>query len=247
MRWWAKGGPKSYDWHVAGGPQVPNVDPGGQVLRYWLLQHPHVTANLVWAQAHPELGGTDVRGIHLGAPTYLVYDNWTDTMKIELEVAVFYAWEYMHQGTAWFNGEHLPVVPSNQLTLSDHEGVWTLLSEEDAWKLYLSTVAQSLALEIGGFVPWSIANYTTSDLAVLLNSATMFQVGYHDWQYTDPDLKVHSANGYFVSGSLAAPANENFDFSSSHFGQIVGKMADSGGRDRSDPMACWRSGMVISQ
>ena len=38
-----------------------------------------------------------------------------------------------------------------------------------------------------------------------------FCEGYHDWQSTDPDLKVHNANGYFVSESLAAPANENFD------------------------------------
>jgi hypothetical protein len=65
--------------------------------------------------------------------------------------------------------------PPNQITLADTDDPKTGLSEGDAWPLFVSHVAYSLAGEIGGWTGWSITGYSSDQLAILLDSREMFQ------------------------------------------------------------------------
>lgn len=213
--WWTKwvehNGPKPFDWTGLVEPGVTGIAKDGKVLEAWLQLYPHVSANLVWAELAPKLGVKDPWGMPVGVVTHLSYPNWTDAMKGELHIAVYHAWKYLHDGAASFGGPDLPAIAKNQMTLKDKEGAQTLLSHDDAWKLYLATVAHSLAVELGGFVPWSIVNDKASDLAVLLNAATMYDyIGGKSWYVSD--VAVRSESGYFIRDVLPAPPTLNFEF-----------------------------------
>jgi hypothetical protein len=213
IRWQEKGGPTPFNWKQQ--CNIQTLDPalpdgGGKVLECWLAQHTNVRSHIVWDEVDPLAGGLDPYGTHYGKVTTLSYQNWTQTMKLQLGAAFFFAYEYLHNGTTWFNGQWLPPYPPNQLTLQDSEGAYTVVAHDDAWQLYLGTIAHSLALEVGGFVPWSIVNYKGSDLDVLLNSKSMFNATYLSWYYTDKDIR--SAVGYFVEDMVPPPPTTNFEF-----------------------------------
>lgn len=210
-RWEENNGPKPFDWTGLVEPGVTGITKDGKVLEAWLELYPHVGANLVWAELNPNLGVKDPWGMQVGVVTHLAYPNWTAAMKDELHVAVYHAWKYLHDGATSFGGPVLPAIAKNQMILKDKEGAKTLLSHDDAWKLYLATVAHSLAVELGGFVPWSIVNDKASDLAVLLNAATMFNhIGGMSWYVSD--VAVRSESGYFIHDVLPAPPTLNFEF-----------------------------------
>src|SRR6185436_13253827 len=80
--------------------------------------------------------------------------------------------------------------PRNTLTLADTDPATTVISEPDAWDLYLTYVAYSLAAEIGGWTSWSIAGYSNDDLALLLDSRKMFQ-----WNNARNGYEIHEGNG----------------------------------------------------
>jgi len=80
--------------------------------------------------------------------------------------------------------------PRNTLTLADTDPPTTVISEPDAWDLYLTYVAYSLAAEIGGWTSWSIAGYSNDDLAMLLDSRKMFQ-----WNNARNGYEIHEGNG----------------------------------------------------
>ncbi len=214
-KWVEKGGPQHWNWAGHVEPGITAIGEDGKVLRAWLDLHPNVASNLVWAELDPTLGSKDPWGMPAGAVTHLSYPYWTDFMKYQLNIAVFRAWQYLNSGAASFNGTPLPPIAKNRMTLADHEGSTTLLNRDDAWNLYLGTVAHSLAVEIGGFVPWSITNYKLSDLSVLLNAVTMYDhIGGLSWYVTTTETR--SASGYFVHQVLPAPPVVNFNFMLEH-------------------------------
>lgn len=50
---------------------------------------------------------------------------------------------------------------------------WVSITARDAESMYIAEVAHSLAIELGGFVPWSVTGYDDESLAVLFDSGTM--------------------------------------------------------------------------
>jgi hypothetical protein len=203
-RWQKNGGPAPFDFKAACGAWISGIDPDGQVLECWLGLHPDVAQHLVWEEVNPANGSVTAKA----------YPNWTDDQKIELHVAVFWAWEWMHGGLDWFNGEYLFDPPENQITLQDCQYVRTGLTHDAAWKLYLGTVGHSLAVELGGFVPWSVVGYSDADLDILFNSKSLYQAG----KYVSPGT-VNCANstftfiGYVVNPAvIPAPATTTFQF-----------------------------------
>jgi hypothetical protein len=214
IQWQANGGPKHFDWKTKCGYNnlwdggLPDVE--GKVLNCWLNLNPHVAANIVWAELDPNEGPRDQYGVQMGVVSQLSYQNWTPAMQQDLYFAFFYAFEYLHKGTSWFNGTYLPPYPQNLNTVADNDWVVTDLSHSDAWNLYIGTIAHSLALEIGGFVPWSVVNYKASDLAVLFNSVTMYSAGYRQWTASPGQKK--SAAGYFIDNMIPAPPTTTFEF-----------------------------------
>jgi hypothetical protein len=167
VRWQEDGGGQPFDWGAACGRGISGIDAGGQVLTCWLAQHPAVAQALVW------------RDIDLatGVITDRAYPDWTETEKILLNQAVYFAWSWLNGGLEAFLGEFLPDPPANQIPLTDCQRAMTGLTRDAAWKLYLGTVAHSLAVEIGGFVPWSIAGYVPSELETLFHARHFYREG----------------------------------------------------------------------
>lgn len=170
MSWWDKDKPQHWDWNGCK-PKPQKIDAWGEVLHCWLKEHPKVRNAISW----------DELDMSTGNVTTIKYDSWSDMRRIELDVAFFYAWEWMHGGLDWFNGEWIQDPPPNLVTFQPGESALTIMGKEDAWRLYRGLIAQSLAVEIGGFVPWSVSNYSTEDLEQIFSSKGIFTAGEHVW------------------------------------------------------------------
>jgi hypothetical protein len=122
-------------------------------LADWLPQHSGVMNALFWEQApHTPTGGP-----------YLLWDqSRKDDLRFAFDAAV------THQPTG------LQDPPPNRIHVADHDGARTVLSPDDAWRIYVTTVAQSLAVEIEKRVAWSIAGSPANELAMLFDSRQFF-------------------------------------------------------------------------
>lgn len=203
VRWQEGGGGPAFDWKAACGSWIGSIGPFGEVLTCWLALHPQVAQHLVWEEVDPTSG----------AVTAKPYSAWTGEQKTQLNAAFYQAWAWLDGGLDWFGGEYLLDPPTNQITLLDCQEAVTGLTREQAWKLYLGTVAHSLALEIGGFVPWSIAGYAPVDLDVLLHAKSFFNAGKLEYFTKDCAGSEVSFIGYSVTADvLPAPATKTFEF-----------------------------------
>jgi hypothetical protein len=125
----------------------------------WLNDHLPIAASIVWE---------DSAGAHGWA-----FWNWRQ--KAELDQAFNLAWDRTP----------IPVadVPPNQAFLADDDQPTTILAPADAWAYFKASVAQSLAIEIGGLwgpratrrKSWSILAYHPDQLAQLFDSREMFR------------------------------------------------------------------------
>ena len=202
-RWREAGGPEPFDWQAACGEGVDHVGPTGAVLSCWLDQHPNVAQRIVWETIDPLTG----------AVTALAYPDWSSSRKLDLSVAFWAAYVWLDHGLGLFLGDDPVDPPVNQIPLVDCAYVSTGLTDQAAWRLYLGTVAHSLALEIGGFVPWSVTGYEAADLETLFHSKYMFQAGRLTYDtYECPGGEV-DFTGYTVDGPvIPAPATTTFEF-----------------------------------
>lgn len=202
-RWLDDGGPQHWDWQAACGDDVTHVGPTGDVLFCWLDQHPDVAQRIVWELVDHATG--DV--------TPVAYPNWSFSRKLDLAVAFWEAYHWLENGLGFFLGQVPTDPPVNQIPLADCSYVYTGLTDQAAWKLYVGTVAHSLALEIGGFVPWSVTGYTVTDLETLFHSKYMFDAGHtlgSTFQCANSQIDF---TGYVVDGPvIPAPATTTFEF-----------------------------------
>lgn len=99
-----------------------------------------------------------------GAANQLAYAQWPATWKEELKQFFNLLWA----------GQPLALTdpPANLCDPSLNE---TLFSAEDARHLFLALVAQSLVVEIGQRVPWSIEQDSDASFAALFSPTAMFQ------------------------------------------------------------------------
>jgi hypothetical protein len=167
--WLAGGNRQPFDWASHCGPEVAGPTPGGELLECWLDLHPLIRAALVWQEVDP---GT-------GQVTLLAYDDWPSFQKNSLNVSFFHYWTWMEAGAGEdFPGIELVSPPFNQVQPQGDDYPVTAFSGYDARSLYIQSVAHSLAVEIGGFLPWSILQYGSySDLLRLLSSEYFFEAG----------------------------------------------------------------------
>ena len=200
-RWRADGGGQPFDWESACG-WFGGITPAGEVLACWLEQHPWVAQHLVWQDV----------SLPRGQVTLRQYSQWTTTEKIELYLAFFHAWNWLANGLGAFFGEPLQDPPVNQIVLQDCQWPYTGLTKDQAWKLYLGTVAHSLALEIGGCVPWSVVGYHPEDLETLFDSRSLFEAGLIDEGTADCPFQTQHV-GYWADGYVVpAPPTTTFEF-----------------------------------
>jgi hypothetical protein len=145
----------------------------------WLTQHPAIADAIRWADP--------------GAAALSTFVNWPTSEQQALVQAFAIAWN--HQPT------NLPDPAPNQAnpTTSAVDGT-VVLSQADAWNLYLAHVAQGLAIEIGQRVPWSITTYTAADLQQLFSQRNLW-----GWD---------SMQGGYVLGmtSLPTPPDSTYAF-----------------------------------
>jgi hypothetical protein len=121
-------------------------------LDQWLASKPLIASAIVWrdqASARP-------------------YATWTSSEKEQLR-SVF--WQ-IRVG----DEPGLPDAPPATTTLLTSGEIFaTNLDAALAWQYFLGYVAQSLAVEQAGWVPWSLAAYSPAELALLLDSRSLFE------------------------------------------------------------------------
>lgn len=177
---------------------TPSPEPVGKAERgvdldAWLASRPAVAASIVWEDA----GGARA------------WSTWSTGEKAEL-------WQAFDLAR---DRSSIPVaeVPPNQAVLADDQQVITILAAADAWAYYKASVAQSLAVEIGQQVPWSLQGYSTNQLAQLFDSREMFV-----WNAAPAGYRIDSAHGHLVPG----PPSHSYEFLGSA-GLIAGSRLDT--------------------
>ncbi len=65
----------------------------------------------------------------------------------------------------------LPDPPSN----IDPSAIYSILTSQDAWNIYVKNLAFRLVLEAGKFLPWSLNDYTSAQLSIILSGSALFK------------------------------------------------------------------------
>ena len=168
------------------------------ILDRWLGEHHTISDSIIWENPTP-----------VAAPFSLQraqpYKNWPQRDKDALQGAFDAAWN--------FRSIEIDDVPTNVLRLRDGSAPTTALSPADAHSLYLASVAQSLAVEVGNRVAWSVANYSSDNLAVLFDSREFFIWSAADNGYQIQDKKgghvvpasPHTMYGFLRDNDLIGP------------------------------------------
>jgi hypothetical protein len=123
-------------------------------LETWLAQHANVCNAIYWQKP---LDGSGSGG---------TYPNWSAKRKALLQTAFERALLRKPTGAA----DPAP----NLMPLPDNGSPVTMISTDDAWDIYVSFVAQSLAVETAGRVPWSLLGYGATSLKILFDSRQFF-------------------------------------------------------------------------
>lgn len=146
---------------------------------HWLHEHPKVRAAIRWQK--PDGSGS-------------TYEQWSTAERGDLADA--YTTAVSGQATG------LADPPPNLRELAGADYPDTTLSRDDAWRLYVAHVAQSLAVEIDNRVDWSLTDCSAKELAVLLDSRQFFAWDTHHGGYSiDESI-----------GGLALPAAPDTSF-----------------------------------
>src|SRR2546421_3469823 len=133
-------------------------------LAAWLNAHPSIANAIVWESAARSVG------------TPVPFSGWTQLQKETLAAAFKLA----------ANGEAAALAdpPPNVIQVADDDFIDTALKPEDAWHLYIAYVANSLALEAGHRLAWTLNNYSPDMLKIMFDSREMFSwnQNYHGYQ-----------------------------------------------------------------
>jgi len=143
-------------------------------LDRWLGRHHALRDSIIWEYSRP-------LSVPFSSQLAQPYENWPERDKGALQTAFEAAWNS--------RSINLHDPPPNILRLRDGSAPTTALSPADAHSFYLASVGQSLAVEIDSRVAWSVANYSTDNLAVLFDSREFFVWNSDDNGYRIGDLK----------------------------------------------------------
>ncbi len=149
----------------------------------WLHAHPSITFQIMWQTT---------------AGLSLPYPLWNPDMKRDLERAFRKAWDSDSIMTTD------PV--TNWKSLADDEPVVQILDHADAWNMFLAYIAQSLAVEIGNRVQWSLIGYSAGALTQLFHSSQMF-----NWNVKERGYEITAMHGNALPCSPATGSSFLFD------------------------------------
>jgi hypothetical protein len=157
----------------------------GKNVNCWLAQNPGVSQYVVWESR-----------LALGSSTPVAWAQWPNAQRDDLRVNLA-TYEGLLAGTVAQDPDPLVDPPVNQETLQDSDFPVLVLSSNDAWRLYVKTVAMSLATELTGAVPWSVTGYDAPSLSALFDSRNTLS---YTWSGRPANLGVNTpqAEGYMA-------------------------------------------------
>lgn len=181
------------------------IDQTGKTLECFLQRNPNIASAIVWRKS----------GSRPQTEVDVPWTHWDAQAKKDLAEAFYYAFEWMNGGLQSFGGYSLVDPPVNQFAQPDTAPAITEFAPQDAWHLYVNTIAQSLAVEIGGFVPWTITGYSTNELQTLFDSNNVVSLQMESSNTLDPS--VPAVWGYVPAGfTMDAPPTTFFQFLVDH-------------------------------
>ena len=171
-----------------------------------------------WLRAHP-LVATHIRWEFADAPGGAVsWERWSDSRKRQLRDAFQAAREWRVSGYSSWPDMRVADPPENRE--EPHlgpEDIKTVYSVDDAWEVYLSHVAVTMASEIDAWVPWSIRFHGPEQLRDLLDGTfRQFVFDRNDGTHLD---SVYS--GYLTVGSVV-PSHAAVAYRFMHDNDLIG-------------------------
>jgi hypothetical protein len=139
------------------------------ILHDWLCEHHGIRDSIIWETT---------QGVQL-------YKDWPQARIDDLQAAFAAAWN--------FSSIQLNDPPPNVLHPGNNSAPTTALSRADAHSLYLASIGQSLAVEIDHRVGWSVANFSSDNLAILFDSREFFV-----WSAADNGYEIQDPKGGYV-------------------------------------------------
>ena len=167
-------------------------DPSGSIVDCWLENNPTIANSIKW-EFTP------------GTPK--PWARWSEDKKVDLRASFRAARSWKDSGFGEWPGNPVEDPPVNQdLPYLDESSLTTVLdSDTQAWPLFISQVAISLAAEIDCWIPWSLRNYHSTSLVEIFNGTNSRYTLDRD-DGTGNDSTHH---GHIVSDAVtpAHPAN----------------------------------------
>jgi hypothetical protein len=164
----------------------------------WLSKTANVAQALAWENR-----------VALGQSQVSTWPQWTNAQRDDLRAGFVYASNLLATPGTW-DPDPLADPPTNRQSLQDNDFPVTVLSATDAWRLYIKTVAMSLAVELRQYVPWSITSYDAASLAALFDGRHMVS---YTWNADParPGIQVPEGEGYLlVTNSYDAATHATF-------------------------------------
>ena len=173
------------------------------LLDCWLEHNPKVAEAIIWE-------------VPPGMPTValLAWPAWTAAMKAQLRQAWVDARAWYAKGMTGFMGTFVEDPPPNQ-DFAEEDGPFRTVFDgpTQAWPLFLAQVAHCLAVEIGGWVPWTLRDYEPEALKELLSAFEMFKYDQDDGGPWDSDYPGGYVLGGWSNNEWVTPSHATFTFS----------------------------------
>jgi hypothetical protein len=139
----------------------------------WIDAHPKIAYSIKWEIKRDNYPNS----YDQKESAKVSWPDWSAAHKQALEDAFASAQTWLHAADPLHNlNETIQYPPTNidSNVGNDNGAPWVTVSADYAWDMYVRWVAHTLLLETEGALPWSILDYDTEMLKVLLDSASMF-------------------------------------------------------------------------
>lgn len=126
-----------------------------------------------WLAAYPKIANSIVFWFD-AKDTPKAWPDWDEPSKQAVRDAYKYILKWYTTGMGRYYGPLIqdPPVNLSEAAMVAGQPAHLVISKEDAWTVYSSHIGLNLVLEINGFVPWSLRNYSSVSLDHLLNAYT---------------------------------------------------------------------------
>jgi hypothetical protein len=169
-----------------------------------------------WLEHYPKIAEAIIWEVPPGMPTVplVAWPDWSATMKAQLRQAWVDANAWYANGMTGFTGTFVEDPPLNQ-DFAEEDGPFRTVFDgpSQAWPLFLAQVAHCLAVEIGGWVPWTLRDCEPEALKELLSAFEMLKYDQDDGGPWDCDYPGGYVLGGWSNHEWVTPSHATFTFS----------------------------------